>query len=377
MERIRGRIPTEDFPKNFDISTLVESIFSSTEGNSTSSIGPTFPPEISSFQRIKGFDNRFIVTSKDQITDYINLFEKIIPKMDEKISRLSFRFIADNRIISNSLDLLARFGEVVIPLQGAGDGFDDTSIVYFGYNLPGLRESHLKDRDIIQNNVKQAIQVESKTYEDIMDRIFEAGYVIESPNIAQRTYDVDFRAQMIQLYSRFNWSPEAVLAILENSESIFVSIRHGNTIVSAGLVEKAEINVGSQNGQKTLRIAELTEAATLNEYQSNGLYTAVAAELLRLVALLPEQEKIHLVLGESNGLAVGVLKAAKRLGRTLATEVVDQYSLPIAGMLPQHVAIDGPERRTKMNDLVPAFITASEIQRLYSKTLEKDEKKIT
>lgn len=348
------------------LNQLVDEIFTNDEpGNSTSSIGPTFPPRISSFGRIKGFENRAVIDSREQITEYVEMIELIKSRLDGNISRVSFRFLAENSTIADSLDLLARYGEVVIPLYGAGDGFDYTSMVYLGYNLPNYRDSDSYDRQLILNNISQSLTAETRSYDEIIGRIYENGYSISSPDIYQRMSDENFRTQMINLYSRFGWSAEDVVSILENPRSIFAVISKGNTIVSAGLAERAEITIGQSPNEKTLRLVELTEAATLEEYQGQGLYTGVAAELLRIIADLPEDERVHIALGECNGLAVGVLKAAKRLGRTLSHEVISYNNLPIDGFLPQHVAIDGPARNTSMNDLVPAYILANNIKMLY------------
>jgi len=191
------------------------------------------------------------------------------------------------------------------------------------------------------------------------------GYALETPTLAQRQSDPQLREQMAALYERFGWNYDQVMSILEEPGNIFAIVRKDGKIVSAGIAERATIDIQDEQSTHSLRIAELTEAATLAEHQRKGLYTAVAAQLLRAISALPEEERLHLVLGECNGLALGVLKAAKQLGRTFAAEVAEDLQLPIGGYLPQHVPIAGEQRETENNDLFPAFISAKDIRRLY------------
>lgn len=332
----------------------------------TSSIGPTYPPQESSFGRIKGFETRHMVTSRKQIEEYARMIEQKIPELNGSLSRISFRFLASNEAVESSLDLLEQYGEVILPLEGAGDGLDTMNMVYIGYNLPGVRDIDADDLKQEKDNIHVALQTPRKDFQEIISRVTEQGYTLETPDFQQRKHDTQLRDQIAALYSRFGWNYEEAMSILEKPENIFAIARRDGNIVSAALAERATINIQKTVLQKqNLRIAELTEAATLNEHQGKGLYTAIAAQLLGAIAQLPPEEKLHLVLGEGNGLALGVLKAIKRLGRTFASEVAQERHWPIGGYLPQHVPIEGVSRKTAYNDLFPAFISAADIQKLY------------
>lgn len=341
----------------------------------TSSIGPTYPPEGTSFERIKAFDTRRIVRNLAEINEYAvemrTLVDKLAMEGDGKYTRISFRFIAANRVVAEAHDLLSEYGEVVLPLFGAGDGFDDYSMVYLGYNLPGQRDGSKSDQEKSMLGLKNALVVQPRTYEEIIDRMQAGGYELSVPSLEQRTTDNRFRTRIAELYARFNWSPTDVFEMLEKETNIIAVALFDGEVVGAGLAELVEVVIQDGGTEKELRIAELTEAATAQQHKGRGVYTAVAARLLREMAMLPDERKRHMVLGESNGLAPGVLKAAKALGRTFAYEVAQSLGLPVSGYLAQHAPITDPDQpsETKYNDLFPAYITAADIDRLYGSDL--------
>ncbi len=337
----------------------------------TSSIGPTYPPQEASFGRIKGFDTRGVALGRAGfLKSTVEIIEQYIPQLDASRSRVSLRLLATNNALNESLDILESFGEAVIPLRGAGDGFDDLNMVYVGHNLPDDRAGAPEDLSTIQQNIATACCAETYPYQKIIHRLEGQGYELQTPDIEQRTMDNNLRNQMAVLYERFGWDYDEVMEILENPDSIIAVVTKDGVVVGAGLAESATVSIPSANGVLEFRMAELTEAATFSEHQGKGLYTGVAAQLLRAIALLPSEKRLHLVFGECNGLSLGVLKATKRLGRTFASEVSAQLGLPVKGYLPQHVPIAGVDRRTEFNDLVPSYILADTIQDLYGSGIE-------
>ena len=328
----------------------------------TSSIGPTYPPQESSFGRIKGFEVRFVVDSDEKLKEIETMLESLVKnKMNSEITRVSYRFLCSRKVLRKSKKFLSKWGESVFSLGGSED-FDGLYVVYAGQNSK-QRRSDNSDMKKSSNNIESALRRPRKKFKEIIKRVEDQGYSIESVSHTTRKIDSNFRSQMVSLYSRFGWSPEEVLDILENETNIIVVAKKNGQVVSAGLAERASVNVNIDGKTKELRIAELTEAATVSEHQGKGLYTAVAATLLSSLDKLKLDEKVHVAFGECNSLAAGVLKAARDLNRTFAYEDSNKMRLPVKGMLTQHVPIDGPERNTMYNDLYPSYITRKNIKR--------------
>ncbi|MEO1084495.1 MAG: hypothetical protein AAFY88_09650, partial [Acidobacteriota bacterium] len=111
-----------------------------------------------------------------------------------------------------------------------------------------------------------------------------------------------------------------------------------------------------------LRMAEFTEAATLARHQGQGLYSAVAATLMLELARRSRSKavlggELDLGFGECSGHDLGVLIAARRLGRQFARTASRDRGWPFKGFLPQHVPIAGAPRSTRFNDLFPTYFS--------------------
>jgi len=153
--------------------------------------------------------------------------------------------------------------------------------------------------------------------------------------------------QVSHLYEHFGWTMDEVRVLLNNPLNIVAVANFGPSIVSAGIAEIAVIPIG----EKTLRIVEITEAATLDKHQRQSVFGG----------------EIDLVFGECNGLAAGVLSVAKIQGRIFAAEMGALYGFPGSGVLYQQVPIQGPEKHTLYNDLLPAYLTRSSLYKYYQR----------
>lgn len=346
-----------------------------------SSIGPTWPPQETSEHRIKGFEVRRIVTDLSQLQDYKELLAQAeagtlgeyIHRMFNypaaakvpEYSRFSFRFLIKTALVRDAVRELGSAVEVVIPLMGSVN-FEDTSMVYIGYNKPE-RQSDPHDLAVAKENVKLALESGPRSFETIINRVLDKGYTLETPTMDARGNDEDLRTQIASLYTRFGKTPEQVHKMLEDQNNILCIARKGDVIVGAGMAELAAIPIQTERGVVVFRFAELTEAATLESYARNGVYTAVCAKEIDELSQLPPDQQIDMALGECNGKAGGVLSAAHTLGRTFAIQDVDLYGGDVKGYLPQHVPISGSERRTANNDLFPAYISHQDIMQFVGK----------
>ena len=339
------------------------------ETKDTSSIGPQWPPKESSFNRIKGIDNRGVIRDSNTFIDTVDEVKKLISthidNPEDAIDRLSIRLIAENDVWYENLDQVVDLGEVIIPLSGTNSAFENSSIIYLGANSAS-RLSDECDLEKAFNNVGIATQKEEVAFSEAINRATGQGFELSILQLSDRMISIDIQNQMALLYKRFGWEKQDVIDILSKPLNIIAVARFGDEIVSAGIAEVSSVNFGDCT---SLRMAEITEAATAENYQKKGLYSSVASKLMiELVDLSLNNRidggQIDLVFGECNGNEQGVLKAVKSLGRTFSYEVVKKANLPFKGYLPQHVPIAGAARNTKYNDLFPAFITKKKLMSL-------------
>lgn len=339
------------------------------EAKDTSSIGPQWPPKESSFNRIKGIDNRGVIRDTNRFIDTVDEVKSIISthidNPEVAIDRLSIRLIVENDVWYENLDQLGELGEVIIPLAGTNPDFENSSIIYLGSNSAS-RHSDESDLENAISNVNIAIKKEEVSFPVAINRATDQGFELSILQLSDRMISHDIQNQMAQLYKRFGWEKQDVIDILSKPLNIIAVARFGDEIVSAGIAEVSSVNFGDCT---SLRMAEITEAATAENYQKKGLYSSVASKLMLELADLSltnriDGGQIDLVFGECNGNEQGVLKAVKSLGRTFSYEVVKKANLPFKGYLPQHVPIAGAARNTQYNDLFPAFITKVKLMSL-------------
>jgi len=338
-------------------------VIQTTEGaDKTSSIGPQWPPQEASFDRIKGIYNLGVVASSDglsDIADHVNtLAHEVVDSNLSPVTRVSVRAVVVSELVRERITRLNGLLESVMPLDGAGSEFDGTSIIYLGHNHTD-RQSHPDDMKKSIGLVKEAMKRPISSYSSIISRAQQGGFEIKELPLGMRMSNVQIQDQMVNLYSRFGWNRDDVLNILSNKDNIIAVAYCGDEIVSAGIAETNRVTFGDGH---VLRMSEITEAATKDGFGSKGLYSAVSAELFMALDRRSAKNdifggKIDVAFGELNGLAPGVLNNAISQGRKFTWDIAQYNEGQEKGYLPQHVPIDGHNRQTPFSDLFPAFIT--------------------
>ncbi|MEM6795142.1 MAG: hypothetical protein AAF725_14280 [Acidobacteriota bacterium] len=335
----------------------------------TSSIGPTWPPAPTSAARIKGIDTRGIIDGSSRLERLLDELQTLSKELEngpfEGCDRLSLRAVVKTDLLRRPGDALSSWVEAVLPLEGG-----ELALVYLGRNAAG-RLSDPSDLARSLDHVGRARGARPRGAEEILRRAEKAGYSLRVLASRERLGEPGIVGGMARLYRRFGWNSEETQQILENPSSLIAVAqwpggeeRRGE-IVCAGVAELSHLRL--EDGFE-LRIAEFTEAATLGEHQGRGLYSAVAALLMRELASLSRSRdflggEIDLGFGECSGHDLGVLIAAKRLGRRFALEFQEEHGLDFPGFLAQHVPISGAPRKTRYNDLFPTFLSRRSLYR--------------
>ncbi|MEM1178904.1 MAG: hypothetical protein AAGM22_11215 [Acidobacteriota bacterium] len=336
----------------------------------TSSIGPGWPPAVSSCHRIKGIDTRGVIRESAQLGALLDSLEAESERLnhpdDGGCDRLSLRALCDESVIARSLPRIEPWAEAVLPLDD-GSG---RLLVYFGRNA-GSRPCDAADLDRALANVEIAEQRDVEKAAAMLRRVSDGGYGLRILTADERRGSEEVLLGVADLYRRFGWNRDETRDILQNPGSLIAVAstggpgRRGEEIVCAGIAELSHLEFG--DGEE-LRMAEFTEAATLSTHQGRGLYSGVAATLmLELARRSAGQDllggELDLGFGECSGHDLGVLIAARRLGRRFARTASKQRAWPVRGFLPQHVPIAGAPRSTRYNDLFPTYFSRQTLYR--------------
>lgn len=316
-----------------------------------SSIGPSWPPTETSHKRIKGFYPHFI-TNFDSFIPFINQFNSLV--LEDKITRISLRTLVKTDFLKQLPDEYKPLVEIIIPLDGAENSFDEYCLVYFGKNHPSRKSKNPIEEDV--NRLDQALKKESKDPEKILNNVNKNGYQLKI--LSSLEIDESIITQIHQLIERFGYDLETTRNMLQDQNfTIGVAIKD-EKIVSVSIAEKSVQKIDDRE----LKIVELTEASTDKNHLSNGLYSAISTLILIHLANKPENEIPHLVFGECNGASAGVLHTAKYQNRRFAFENIEKFGFSL-GYLPKHVPILGPdeinspEKIECYNNLFPAYLT--------------------
>lgn len=333
----------------------------------TSSIGALWPPQKTSFNRIKGFYTPSVIATASQFEKFFQNFLDICARASShphETSRVSIRAIVARHVLAERHPLLERSLEAIFDLDGSPQ-FAGNALIYFGCNHAS-RSSLVDELAQYRKNLVSALRVFPHPPVRLVQRAFDQGYTLQiikygatSPEQRAQTLH-----QMADLYTRFGWKTPDVEDILKNPNNIIAVAETGGSIVSAGIAEMAKVQIGN----RSLHMAEITEAATREEHACQGLYTAVSTFLIQEIATRSQRneflnDEVDLVYGECNGNALGVLKTSAIQGRTFATETTARYGFPHRGILHQHVPISGAPRITPYNDLFPTYLTRASVYR--------------
>lgn len=321
----------------------------------TSSIGPKWPPRATSHGRIKGIDTRGVVRDEEHWRDVFGTLEAFAERTSVPgafPNRLSIRALVADELLARHHAELKRFGEALIPLSSTA-----VSLVYLGWNS-FERQSDADDLKRAFEHIEAASERSVRLPAEVLARVEQQGFALRVPTLLERCTDIELQAGVAHLYRRFGWSAAETNLILAHPETLIAIGWEGERVVGAGIAEISHIAL--EDGFQ-LRIAEFSEAATLQSHQGRGLYSAICTTLMLELARRSQAfdvfgGELDLAFGECSGHDLGVLIAAKRLGRTFSRQVSAARALPIKGYLPQHVPIAGAPRSTRYNDLFPTFI---------------------
>lgn len=322
--------------------------------NQTSSIGAVWPPEPSSFERIRGFYNQGIVDTPQRCQQFVGILEEQQDKLarQTECTRLSVRFVAS----AGSLAVLDSAGinlEAAIPLACTGS---DMVLAYAATNIPDRRVG--------------AVQVEDHTR--LLQKVV-AGTITDLPLhskllprcIDRHTAETE-RAALVpkftELYRVFGYSFDDVRTLLCNPANTIMYIEdEDDTVVSTAMAERANIEI---EGFDTLSLVEITEACTHPTRRGEGLYRYISGLLTRELIDRQAIDPVHAIYGESNLAMPGVLIAGHENGRRFSH--FDQKQLGIErtdfGILQQNFCVqDGHEQRP-YNDFAVSYIPPQKLR---------------
>ena len=333
----------------------------------TSSIGPGWPPAESSCRRIKGIDTRGVVRDGARLSALLETLDTLAGELgSSSCDRLSLRALFDEELLSRQTAALEPWVEAVMPLDD-GTG---RCVVYLGRNAPS-RPGDEADIERALDHVEIAQERGSIEVSAMLERVRAGGYGLRILSREERLNDESVLDAVADLYRRFDWDRDETRQILANASSLIAvaaTVPSGGKpeeIVCAGIAELSHLRF--DDGDE-LRMAEFTEAATRSEHQGHGLYSAVAATLMLEIAERSQRGELlggelDLGFGECSGHDLGILIAARRLGRQFALITQRQRGWSYQGYLAQHVPIAGAPRSTRYNDLFPTYFSRQALYR--------------
>lgn len=327
----------------------------------TSSIGSiSWPPESTNNRRLKGV-YPLVIDSPRQLIRFIEDFDSLTFHTDA--TRITGRLVATLDSLYNLPD--GNCIETVVPLQDCGvQELSDCALVYIGSNLP-TRKSPEDIFELQHQRASEIFQTPSARSKSL-----PSGFQIRLLSQEDRA-NPEILAMYFKLYSLFGWSEEQVIIMLSSTNNlIFAATDPHGLIVSSALAESGTMIFSREDQPISLSLVEITEAATLMDHRGNGLYQHVSDAILYYLAQteLPP----HLVFGELNLDAPGVLKVAARQGRIPALTTAQQFKIPHAWCLEQHVEIsqgDNSQRRPDYpyNNLMVAYLPQKLLLKKYGK----------
>lgn len=304
-----------------------------------SSVGPTWPPEKTSQERVRGFYPRIIEGDSDIDTLIEAMGATTDTLGDDNITRLAFRAVTrvdqlktlDGELAGSSMGL-----EAAIPIQHPE--LDNHSIAYLGANTP-QRSIATEHYSAYAERIRRTSQ-QPRTYTDGTLEL----KIVDPRNAAQLV------APFTELYQPFGYNEEETADILKDPGNIIAYINQKGRPVSTAMAEQASIP--TEAGE--VNITELTEASTLPQLRGAGLYTLCVGGLVRHIK---HSQNTNALYGESNLSTDRVIHAAHQTGRRFSHNDASGYSIDSTGfgILPQNFSVnDGVETR-RYNDFAVGY----------------------
>ncbi|MEO5627470.1 MAG: hypothetical protein ABIQ89_01120 [Candidatus Saccharimonadales bacterium] len=317
--------------------------------DTVSSVGAVWPPIVSSNERLKGFYDNPVVT-EGSLDTFINDFTSYIAKAEDgaETSRLSIRLVAN----SGALAVLNSAGinvEGALPIRGQ----DELLMVYTAWNS---HERTVPDTTLEQHGqLLGNIAANATAGFDAVAKLTEQGF---SPQVVDRTTSTITKQSLIpkftELYSVFGYDEADVETIFNNPNNTVAYVEDAEGIVSTVMAERAIIPLEDFGN---LEVVEITEAITRPSARGRGLYAGVSGFLTGSI-MADSGNLPHIIYGESNLAAPGVLKAAHSNGRRfnhLDASTHNHKALGF-GILQQSFKVeDGTEQRA-FNDFALTYI---------------------
>lgn len=318
----------------------------------TSSIGAAWPPLPSSHNRLRGFYNT-VVSTPSEVDTFLSEFNDCRQELaqDPKLDRLTIRVVG-NISIAGVLESAGVQVEGALPIAGS----INNAIIYTAWNQPHRTASpeHIDRHSAsLSNVIKHPLDLRDRT--SVLKNMGYAPRVIDArtrDEVSDSTIE-----QFTTLYDAFGYNQPDVEELLLNSNNTVAYIENCGRVVSTALVEAATIEM---DGSEPLHIAEVTEAITSPDYRGMGLYKAVSGFLTHQVLSERVQgtRPLHVLYGESNLAARGVLMAAHENGRLFSHFDRERFAINSTsfGILQQNFHVqDGVETRT-YNDFALSYI---------------------
>ena len=326
-----------------------------TESNQTSSARAGWPPAPSSHNRLRGFYDRSVVRTPDQVAEFAAEFASWRSELQAHptLDRLSLRCIGSLAVIG-ALEAHGVTVETVIPMSNTEPNM---AIVYVGWNDADRHvapERFAASRELLRRVTAQTVKPIDCAVE-LGRRGYAARLIDRNTLEPVRTALAD---RFMALYSIFGYSQEDVRELLANPCNTIAYIQNAaGEVVSTAMAEEVELDV---DGLDPLRIVEITEASTHPDYRGRGLYRLVSGMLVSELLQCHRQNgrPLNALYGECNLMTPGVLVAAHQNGRRfshfdgvqLGTNQPSEF-----GILPQNVRVDDGTETRAFNDFATSY----------------------
>lgn len=307
------------------------------------SIGPTWPPQPATSNRLRGIKTEILVTPRDTraFIDEVHAAQSAHPDL----TRVSLRAFVDRseriRMGSHWNGLMV---EGILPVDHVvGDSVD---LVYLGRNTPERMPKADVYRRMLEVNFGQVNGFERPEPGALIERVCGLDYRFDRLSSASVTpKDIH---DLVLLYHEafpvymFPITDKTIADLLQNDGNIFLVARYKGQIVSAMIAEYASLEIQG----KPIHMYELSDFATseavFGNHQGKKLMAALQIQAITMIHKLYGDEA--LIYAEDRGQLPAVVRSSLYAGMT-----------PV-GALPIHVRIGG-KRNADLDEGVPGMET--------------------